>query len=43
MENDDALVSQNGVMLENEPHSHETVVWIRCDVRDTGIGIPGTF
>ncbi|CAH1412453.1 unnamed protein product [Lactuca virosa] len=27
---------------ENEPESHETVVWIRCDVKDTGIGIPDT-
>ncbi|KAI3756180.1 hypothetical protein L1987_55996 [Smallanthus sonchifolius] len=26
----------------NEPQSHETVVWIRCDVQDTGIGIPET-
>ncbi|PWA93146.1 histidine kinase 5 [Artemisia annua] len=42
MENDDTSVSQNGVMLENESHSHETVVWIRCDVKDTGIGIPET-
>ncbi|KAK9076131.1 hypothetical protein SSX86_004464 [Deinandra increscens subsp. villosa] len=25
---------------DNESHSHETVVWIRCDVKDTGIGIP---
>nr|GEX65109.1 histidine kinase 5 [Tanacetum cinerariifolium] len=42
MDNDDTSVSQNGVMSENEPHSHETVVWIRCDVKDTGIGIPET-
>ncbi|XP_024996878.1 histidine kinase 5 [Cynara cardunculus var. scolymus] len=27
---------------ENEHQSHETVVWIRCDVQDTGIGIPET-
>ncbi|KVH95575.1 CheY-like superfamily, partial [Cynara cardunculus var. scolymus] len=45
---DDSSVStKNGVLLdvheENEPQSHETVVWIRCDVKDTGIGIPGTF
>ncbi|KAI3804577.1 hypothetical protein L1987_26228 [Smallanthus sonchifolius] len=26
----------------NEPQSHETVVWIQCDVQDTGIGIPET-
>nr|GEX93792.1 histidine kinase 5 [Tanacetum cinerariifolium] len=26
----------------NEPLSQETVVWIRCDVQDTGIGIPET-
>lgn len=27
---------------ENDcPLSHETTVWIRCDVYDTGIGIPG--
>ncbi|XP_076936400.1 histidine kinase 5-like [Bidens hawaiensis] len=26
----------------NGPQSHETVVWIRCDVQDTGIGIPET-
>ncbi|KAK1290149.1 Histidine kinase 5 [Acorus calamus] len=25
---------------ENHPHPHETTVWIRCDVYDTGIGIP---
>ncbi|KAI3728182.1 hypothetical protein L6452_16814 [Arctium lappa] len=42
---DDSSVStKNGVLLngheENEPQSHETVVWIRCDVKDTGIGIP---
>ncbi|GJT31694.1 histidine kinase 5-like protein [Tanacetum coccineum] len=42
MDNDDTSVSQNGVMSENEPHSHETVVWIRCDVKDTGMGIPET-
>ncbi|XP_076891464.1 histidine kinase 5-like [Bidens hawaiensis] len=27
---------------DNESHSHESVVWIRCDVKDTGIGIPET-
>lgn len=27
---------------EDEPHSSETTtVWLRCDVYDTGIGIPG--
>ena len=27
---------------EGEPHSSETkTVWLRCDVYDTGIGIPG--
>jgi hypothetical protein len=26
---------------EEQPHSPETKVWIRCDVYDTGIGIPG--
>jgi hypothetical protein len=26
---------------EEKPHSPETKVWIRCDVYDTGIGIPG--
>ncbi|KAI3692252.1 hypothetical protein L6452_32065 [Arctium lappa] len=25
-----------------EPQSHETVVWVRCDIQDTGIGIPET-
>ncbi|KAK7351326.1 hypothetical protein VNO77_10693 [Canavalia gladiata] len=25
---------------EEQPHSAETTVWIRCDVYDTGIGIP---
>lgn len=42
-----SVSTQNGVLLdkrtENGSHSHETVVWIRCDVKDTGIGIPGTF
>ncbi|XP_042515964.1 histidine kinase 5-like [Macadamia integrifolia] len=28
------------VVLQNQPHFHETTVWIRCDVYDTGIGIP---
>ncbi|KAI7752512.1 hypothetical protein M8C21_015863 [Ambrosia artemisiifolia] len=27
---------------ENEPQSHGNMVWIRCDVQDTGIGIPET-
>ncbi|KAE8099906.1 hypothetical protein FH972_017850 [Carpinus fangiana] len=27
---------------EEQPHSPETKVWIRCDVYDTGIGIPET-
>ncbi|KAM3397542.1 histidine kinase 5 [Capsicum galapagoense] len=34
---------QNGVAIEDEvvdPSQHETTVWIRCDVYDTGIGIP---
>ncbi|XP_077216636.1 histidine kinase 5-like isoform X2 [Tasmannia lanceolata] len=26
--------------LENHHNSHEQVVWLRCDVYDTGIGIP---
>lgn len=26
---------------EEQTHSTETTVWIRCDVYDTGIGIPG--
>ncbi|KAK9077810.1 hypothetical protein SSX86_006148 [Deinandra increscens subsp. villosa] len=25
---------------KNVPRSHETTVWIQCDVQDTGIGIP---
>lgn len=40
-------VVQNGDALqedeENQPQRHETRVWIRCDVHDTGIGIPGMF
>ena len=30
---------------DTEEHSHSTekTVWIRCDVYDTGIGIPGIF
>lgn len=28
---------------KKQPHSTETTVWIRCDVYDTGIGIPGFF
>ncbi|XP_071703210.1 histidine kinase 5-like [Rutidosis leptorrhynchoides] len=39
-----SVSTQNGVILderaENGSHSHETVVWLRCDVKDTGIGIP---
>lgn len=27
--------------VDEQPHSPETTVWIRCDVYDTGIGIPG--
>ena len=37
-------VVQNGVpTCENfrEDHEREEVVWLRCDVYDTGIGIPG--
>ncbi|KAJ4958124.1 hypothetical protein NE237_025235 [Protea cynaroides] len=26
--------------VQNQPQSHMTTVWIRCDVHDTGIGIP---
>lgn len=32
--------SMNGD-TEEQTHSTETTVWIRCDVYDTGIGIPG--
>lgn len=32
--------SMNGD-TEEQPYSAETTVWIRCDVYDTGIGIPG--
>ncbi|KAI3692253.1 hypothetical protein L6452_32067 [Arctium lappa] len=46
IENDElVLPARNSVLdehKENEPQSHETVVWIRCDVQDTGIGIPET-
>lgn len=28
---------------ETRSNHEETVVWIRCDVYDTGIGIPGIF
>ncbi|XP_055820747.1 histidine kinase 5 [Solanum dulcamara] len=34
---------QNGASIEDEvddPNEQETAVWIRCDVYDTGIGIP---
>lgn len=37
---------QNGASIEDEvddPNQQETTVWIRCDVYDTGIGIPGTY
>lgn len=41
------LTARSRVLLDekkdNGLQSHETVVWIRCDVQDTGIGIPGTF
>ncbi|KAJ0779804.1 putative histidine kinase response regulator and transcription factor RR-A-type family [Helianthus annuus] len=37
--NDDS--AKNG-HEDNESRSHENVVWIRCDVKDTGIGIPET-
>ena len=40
---DSSISAKNNRHEENEPDSHETVVWIRCDVKDTGIGIPGTF
>ncbi|KAI3501707.1 hypothetical protein L1887_29674 [Cichorium endivia] len=43
---DSSISSKTDLLLnghdENEPQSHETVVWIRCDVKDTGIGIPET-
>lgn len=32
--------SMNGA-TEEQHHSTETTMWIRCDVYDTGIGIPG--
>lgn len=32
--------SMNGD-TEEQPYSAGTTVWIRCDVYDTGIGIPG--
>lgn len=34
--------TMDGDKLE-EPQSQETVVWLRCDVYDSGIGIPGAF
>lgn len=34
--------SMNGD-TEEQHHSTETTVWIRCDVYDTGIGIPGIY
>ncbi|XP_042756325.1 histidine kinase 5 isoform X2 [Lactuca sativa] len=39
---DSSISAKNNGHEENEPDSHETVVWIRCDVKDTGIGIPET-
>ncbi|KAI3698410.1 hypothetical protein L2E82_41938 [Cichorium intybus] len=43
---DSSISSKTDLQLngneENEPQLHETVVWIRCDVKDTGIGIPET-
>ncbi|KAI3698414.1 hypothetical protein L2E82_41942 [Cichorium intybus] len=44
---DDLSISSKTDLLlngheDNETQSHETVVWIRCDVKDTGIGIPET-
>ncbi|GKC63558.1 histidine kinase 5-like protein [Tanacetum coccineum] len=42
VDNDENSVLQNGVISEIEPHSHEILVWIRCDVKDTWIGIPET-
>ncbi|KAL4570279.1 hypothetical protein LXL04_025931 [Taraxacum kok-saghyz] len=38
----DSSISAKNDHEENEPESHEAVVWIRCDVKDTGIGIPET-
>lgn len=29
--------------MDEQSPSDETTVWIRCDVYDTGIGIPGMF
>ncbi|KAK4338067.1 hypothetical protein RND71_042554 [Anisodus tanguticus] len=44
MQNGDCNYSeQNGASIEDEvvdPNQQETTVWIRCDVYDTGIGIP---
>lgn len=38
---------QNGDRMDEDKEKHasseERVVWIRCDVYDTGIGIPGNF
>lgn len=34
-------VRNEATMSEEQSHSPETTVWIRCDVYDTGIGIPG--
>ncbi|XP_023768624.1 histidine kinase 5 [Lactuca sativa] len=43
---DSSIPTKSDLLLngheENEPQSHETVVWIRCDIKDTGIGIPET-
>lgn len=42
MQNGDGNYSeQNGVSIEDDPNQQERTVWIRCDVYDTGIGIPG--
>ncbi|KAJ8555340.1 hypothetical protein K7X08_012836 [Anisodus acutangulus] len=44
MQNGECYYSeQNGASIEDEvvdPNKQETTVWIRCDVYDTGIGIP---
>ncbi|KAL7611110.1 hypothetical protein Lser_V15G13833 [Lactuca serriola] len=39
---DSSISAKDNRHEENDPQSHETVVWIRCDVKDTGIGIPET-
>ncbi|XP_012847019.1 PREDICTED: histidine kinase 5 [Erythranthe guttata] len=44
MKDDHKEIFENGVSMDQEKDSHtnseESVVWIRCDVYDTGIGIP---